>query len=84
METDEPALEDGAGDAAAGVAVVYRDDREAFRVFGLRPKWKLWGLGEGRAGCDVGDRDGVLDGIAEAAASESERRYWECRHGDLV
>lgn len=37
LETDEPALDDGAGDAAAGVAVVNRDDREAFRVLVLRP-----------------------------------------------
>lgn len=37
LETDEPALDDGAGDAAAGVAVVYGDNGEALGDLALRP-----------------------------------------------
>lgn len=36
LKTDEPALDDGAGDAAAGVAVVYGYDREVSEDIALR------------------------------------------------
>lgn len=69
METDEPALDDSARDAATGIAVVYRDDGEALGDLGLGANWELGGIGEKRAGCEFRNRYGVLDGIAEAATT---------------